>query len=878
MQTLSPSGDTTGVTDTAAINAALVSEDVTLSSSGAWYVKADAAGQAIKMPQNRTLQGPSASDKASIYLAGTSSATFDGILISNSTSGTAKNLTVKNLILDGGRNGFQSTLISFTAATKTISISSGYIHNRGFGVGDTITIAGSASNNGNFTIASITATTVVVNEALVNESAGATVRIWKSTANGITNSGACIGFAGQNDYGSNNILLQDLDITSGATQSTQINSCDGVTYTRVTTTSSYYPAQASHGNDFDAVAVDKPSKNITFTNCTLDSYGQECVKFENTTDVTATGCTFNAYVTVTQDALDMYSQVDNINFVNCTFNVWVSLGYLKRKHTAGQAGGYTTPAATLTLGQAGPGTSIACTASASVFSAADLGKSFSQLESSIQGFATITGYTSPTSVTITIISKFADTSVASGWKLGYYDNDGLGRVSFSGCRFLGDDALIYGNTNSSADYGSVTITGCTFTGRNSYIFPSAFSPTVSGNVGVNSTYTAWVRNTVNDKYKNVYGTAISISFYKTMGSNAAATPISNLGSALFDSYNLSNIRITWVDDTYTQAFLSGHTNGNTNLAFSIEGESYLNTIIDGTGSTGAFIGYSGTNTQIVTVKNFLIKNFTGGSSTRGISINHANANFIIKDCKIQDCLCTNGGGGIRLQSYAGVGTIQNVWFLRCSSSGTSHAGGLLVDVGGVVVKSCRFDTCSNTGTGTGGGARISYSTTAVTTFYGCEFVGCSTAASGGGLAFSNSTSTPNISIINCTFAGNTATTSAPDATLNIAGTATGTVKNTIMYSTGTPLVKTGGGTLTVSYSDIRGGFAGTGNISSDPLFMDAAGGVYTLSPSSPARYTGTYDASAVDRRGNYFNNPPTMGAWEFLNSTGGRGGTRRRIR
>jgi hypothetical protein len=72
----------------------------------------------------------------------------------------------------------QGTNISIDFATKTISSTGINFVNTGFHVGQTITLSGTAgSNDGNFTIDSVTSSTIVVNEVINNETAGATITI-----------------------------------------------------------------------------------------------------------------------------------------------------------------------------------------------------------------------------------------------------------------------------------------------------------------------------------------------------------------------------------------------------------------------------------------------------------------------------------------------------------------------------------------------------------------------------------------------------------------------------------------------------------------------------------------------------------------------------
>lgn len=70
---------------------------------------------------------------------------------------------------------------TFTSGTKTIAKAGGGFNSTNLLVGDTITVAGSVSNNGTFTIATLPGDgSVTVNEAIVTEAPGASVTLTES--------------------------------------------------------------------------------------------------------------------------------------------------------------------------------------------------------------------------------------------------------------------------------------------------------------------------------------------------------------------------------------------------------------------------------------------------------------------------------------------------------------------------------------------------------------------------------------------------------------------------------------------------------------------------------------------------------------------------
>ena len=126
-------------------------------------------------------------------------------------------------------------------------------------------------------------------------------------------------------------------------------------------------------------------------------------------------------------------------------------------------------------------------------------------------------------------------------------------------------------------------------------------------------------------------------------------------------------------------------------------------------------------------------------------------------------------------------------------------------------------------------------------FYGtltnCTFWGNSASYFGGGMYGQESSPV----LINCTFASNSGTTySSYGGIYNISGSPV--LTNCILYGDSPPEIYNSPGTPDVTYSDIQGGYDGTGNIDADPRFVDQANGDLHLLCDSPGIDAGTNSA------------------------------------
>jgi predicted outer membrane repeat protein len=140
-----------------------------------------------------------------------------------------------------------------------------------------------------------------------------------------------------------------------------------------------------------------------------------------------------------------------------------------------------------------------------------------------------------------------------------------------------------------------------------------------------------------------------------------------------------------------------------------------------------------------------------------------------------------------------------------------------------------------------GGAIFAYDNTGVQTpftFRNVLLAG-NRASNGGGMA--NSSACIRATVVNATFADNAATVQG--GAVDNAACAASTYTNSVFWGDAAPISAEIAGAATVTYSDVQGGFAGTGNIDQDPLFFAPAAADYRLDTGSPAIDAGT-DAGA----------------------------------
>ncbi|MFM7134257.1 MAG: right-handed parallel beta-helix repeat-containing protein [Planctomycetota bacterium] len=316
------------------------------------------------------------------------------------------------------------------------------------------------------------------------------------------------------------------------------------------------------------------------------------------------------------------------------------------------------------------------------------------------------------------------------------------------------------------------------------------------------------------------------TYRPTTGTSRTAAFTLKTGVAIYGGFAGGESQVGQRDLIANPTILSGDLLGNDSGSSNIAENSYnvvvgsaalATAILDGFtvrggNANGSSTGYydRGGGIKIVTSGSPTIRNctFTANRCTFGGGAGYilqAGATFVA--CRFEGNFGANYGGAFDMNTV-------NVGFERCWFSANSAARAGACETFGT--GQTRYTNCvftANTATGTGGGGALWIGSSGSVTARNSTFVANSAVSTAGCVHNTSGSST----FGNCIFWANTGPggTSAANQILN------------------------NGGASTVTYSVVQGGFTGTGNGSSDPLFVDQAARDFRLASASPAIDSGS---------------------------------------
>ncbi|MEM7262873.1 MAG: hypothetical protein AAF488_12850 [Planctomycetota bacterium] len=306
------------------------------------------------------------------------------------------------------------------------------------------------------------------------------------------------------------------------------------------------------------------------------------------------------------------------------------------------------------------------------------------------------------------------------------------------------------------------------------------------------------------------------------------------------------------------------------------------------GGTGAFLaGSSPSIFQIIgggvfasyaspTLRSCRFTLNSAASRGGGVGFVEIEGEALVEDCEFIENTSPNGAG-LRA-SGPGSLTIRNSLFLANESVLGGGGAGARVGTATILVEDCIFeanDSATTTaGLGLGNYSSVGWTGNAVATVRRCEFIGNEAAVYGAIVAYrcaaaiedclieGNSSDQSaltsdfaNVVAVRCRMVGNTAPNTTVASTLNpgsitldrctladnvspagvcsFPGASAGILMNTILRGPDPASTVASVPNLTITYSNIEGGFAGVGNIDVDPLFVAPIFGDYRLMLGSP---------------------------------------------
>lgn len=245
------------------------------------------------------------------------------------------------------------------------------------------------------------------------------------------------------------------------------------------------------------------------------------------------------------------------------------------------------------------------------------------------------------------------------------------------------------------------------------------------------------------------------------------------------------------------------------------------TIIDGSGNTSAVTIDSGEASTCV-MTGFTITN----SSGRGVLC--INSSPSITNCIFDRNQASLDGGGMR--NYNSNPMLKNCIF---SDNTANFGGGMYNENSSPVLTNCEFRRNSAK---EGGGIQNEINGNPVLT--NCIFSDNSALWRGGGV---NNFDDGNPVLINCLFIGNS---SDQGGGIGNYYNSNPVITNSILWDNLNEIYNDATSSTTVSYSNVKGGWPGEGNIDANPLFVNVAGGNYRFQAGSPCVDSGHKFANA----------------------------------
>jgi len=354
-------------------------------------------------------------------------------------------------------------------------------------------------------------------------------------------------------------------------------------------------------------------------------------------------------------------------------------------------------------------------------------------------------------------------------------------------------------------------------------------------------------------------------------------PASGEYGSISDAYNAS---VTGDTILIKDGFYTGANNRNIFIHHDVtiaSANGLGNVILDLSNNSGqSAFDFFGGLTSATKIQGLIIQNSTNTQGRGTISFDGFSTP-VIAQCIFRNNTTQFRGGGGAITINGGSLTFTQCQFLNNSAP---DGGGAAINVssGNLTASQCLFSnnsTSDGSNTNGVGGAININSGNATATLINDVFMNNVASRNGSAIyVTSGSTTDPVIGIENCSFSNNYVPSSSPIGARASAIDGVGgnwTIRNSILYND-TSSLELGGlltfpgvsATLTVQNCDIRGGFAGTGNIDADPLFVSGYSDL-RLTALSPAINAGSSNSSSpsVDYLGVARDSHIDMGAYEF---------------